>query len=40
VAAVIALFVVVILVSPALRLEMRLLWESFREFVFQLKSKL
>jgi uncharacterized membrane-anchored protein len=40
VAAVIALFVVVIVVSPALRLEMRLLWESFREFVFQLKSHL
>jgi uncharacterized membrane-anchored protein len=40
VAAVVALFVVVVLVSPALRLEMRLLWESFREFVSQLKSHL
>ena len=40
VAAVIALFVVVIVVSPALRLEMRLLWESLREFVSQLKSHL
>jgi uncharacterized membrane-anchored protein len=40
VAAVVALFVVVILVSPALRLEMRLLWESFRDFVLHLKSRL
>ncbi len=40
VAAVVALFVVVILLSPALRLEVKLVWESFREFVFNLKSGL
>ena len=40
VAASVALFVVVIVVSPALRLEMRLLWESFKDFVLHLTSRL
>jgi uncharacterized membrane-anchored protein len=40
VAAIVAMFVVVILLSPALRLEVKLVWESFREFVFNLKSGL
>jgi uncharacterized membrane-anchored protein len=40
VAAVVVLFTAVVLVSPALRLEVRLLWESFREFLFHLKSGL
>ncbi len=39
-AAVIVLFAVVITVSPALRLEVKLLWESFRAWLFHLKSGL
>jgi uncharacterized membrane-anchored protein len=37
-AAVVVLFVVIVLVSPALRLEVRLLWESFRTWLFHIRS--
>jgi uncharacterized membrane-anchored protein len=39
-AAIVVLFVVVVLVSPALRLEVRLLWESFRTWLFHFRSGL